>query len=748
MQLKGPPMTVASLLRPGEMLGGFRIDDVIGIGGMAIVYRAEQVSLGRPVALKVLSSKLTSDTVFRERFRREGKHAATLEHPHIVPVHDSGEEDGHLYLAMRLIEGTNLAEMIQTRGLTADQTVELLRPIASALDTAHAAGLIHRDVKPQNILITSQGHPYLADFGVAKGSNTEGLTATGGFVGSVNYASPEQINGLTLTPASDIYALTAVLYQCLTGQVPYPRETDVGVMQAHLTQPPPTLPSRSGANGDFHTILARGMAKDAGSRYGHAGDLINAAAVSVGRLPDRIRGAVPTFPPGEPSPTNNDEGPSGSNGALSGDQQGAASAARPVRSGETEVVARGEPAQLRDAAAGTSVDRRWTSPPDPVPATNPRRRWRPAPLAVGAAIAVVAVVLVVVLLTGSSGPQQASALTSGHLSLRVPSGWRRKAPPTAGLALDRPISISRAGIDVNAGVITSPGPVAGAIPATLIAHYGKPAQAHLAHLPLGPARSFAWRSTSLGALSLYVISTGSGELALSCRAPTSAAPAKLLAQCAALAGEARTIDADVEYPGADPTLARKLAASFSPLRRMAARERRNSPLPSRAAALAGIAAADAKAASELAGSSVPARYRAAVAALAASLQRESSAVRSVAQAARADDRSRYATRRRLLGGAGRSIEDAVRGLNARGFALPRAGVVAPPAGPPRQPRPHLTSAAARPTTPSTSSLSPSVIPSSEAQTTPVAPAPSYTPPARAPQHKSQSAPQTIISAPN
>src|SRR6185312_6453669 len=157
--------------------------------------------------------RLTSDLVFRERFRREGTHAAALEHPNIIPVYDSGEQDGQLYLAMRLVEGTNLAELIQTRGLTADQTIEVLRPIASALDTAHAAGLVHRDVKPQNVLITSHGHPYLADFGVAKGSNTYGLTATGGFIGSVNYASPEQIKGFTLTDASDVYALTAVLFQ-------------------------------------------------------------------------------------------------------------------------------------------------------------------------------------------------------------------------------------------------------------------------------------------------------------------------------------------------------------------------------------------------------------------------------------------------------------------------------------------------------------------------------------------------------
>jgi serine/threonine protein kinase len=403
-------LATATLLRSGDVIGGFRIDDVIGIGGMAIVYRAEQISLGRPVALKVLTSKLTRDEVFRERFRREGTHAAGLEHPNIVPVYDSGEQDGNLYIAMRLVEGTNLAELIQTRGLTADQTIELLRPIASALDTAHAAGLIHRDVKPQNVLITAHGHPYLADFGVAKGSNTEGLTATGGFVGSVHYASPEQIKGLTLTPASDVYALTAVLYQCLTGHVPYPRETDAGIMHAHLTEPPPTLPALTGVDSDFHTVFARGMAKDPGARYGHAGDMINAAAVSVGRMPNIRRQAVPAFP---------DES---SQRAVPGEtsrRSEIADGAKPVVEG-TEIVPAAELAPLRGGASHTTADRR--RPPAPEPerqAVTSRRRW-PVPTGIAAGT-VAAIVLAVVLLTSGSKAQAKARHGDSPLSARAPS---------------------------------------------------------------------------------------------------------------------------------------------------------------------------------------------------------------------------------------------------------------------------------------------------------------------------------------
>jgi tRNA A-37 threonylcarbamoyl transferase component Bud32 len=390
-----------TMLRPGDVLGGFRVEDVIGIGGMAIVYRAVQESLGRPVALKVLSSKLSRDTVFRERFRREGTHAASLEHPNIVPVYDSGEIDGHLYLAMRLVEGTNLAELIQTRGLTADQTIEILRPIASALDTAHAAGLIHRDVKPQNILITAQGHPYLADFGVAKGSNTYGLTATGGFVGSVNYASPEQIKGLTLTAASDVYALTAVLYQCLTGQVPYPRETDAGVMHAQLNEPPPTLPEIGRADSNFPTVLARGMAKDPGARYGHAGDLINAAALSVSSMSAALRKVVPAFP------------------AVAAD-------AAPAAGNEEAQTAEKEEAQARQATSEeglgadlTAVDQRRGPAPaaEPEPEEAQRRRW---PIAAGIGLAVALVAGVVLLASlGSGGKATVKRAAATHAVARA-----------------------------------------------------------------------------------------------------------------------------------------------------------------------------------------------------------------------------------------------------------------------------------------------------------------------------------------
>ena len=281
----------AAILSPGDTLGGYRILDVIGIGGMAIVYRAEQMSLGREVALKVLAPELSRDEAFRERFRREGKNVAALDHTHIVTVHDSGEVDGRFYLAMRLVKGATLADRMRDGGLNAEETLQILVPIADALDTAHEIGLVHRDVKPQNILLSGRGEVYLADFGVARSAQTQGLTATGGFVGSFNYAAPEQALGKPTSEATDVYALTAVLFQCLTGQVPFPRDTDAGVLLAHISVPPPALDGPEA--GEFNAVVAKGMAKDPAARYASAGKLMRAASEMIDHLSGRTaaRGA-------------------------------------------------------------------------------------------------------------------------------------------------------------------------------------------------------------------------------------------------------------------------------------------------------------------------------------------------------------------------------------------------------------------------------------------------------------------------
>jgi hypothetical protein len=654
----------STLLRPGDVLGGFRVEDVIGIGGMAIVYRAEQLSLGRPVALKVLSGKLTADPIFRERFRREGTHAAALEHPHIVPVYDSGEQDGELYLAMRLVEGTNLAELIQTRGLTADQTVELLRPIAGALDTAHAAGLIHRDVKPQNVLITSDGHPYLADFGVAKGSNTYGLTATGGFVGSVNYASPEQIKGLTLTPASDVYALTAVLYQCLTGEVPYPRETDAGIMHAHLSEPPPTLPSAAGVDSEFHTVLARGMAKDPGARYGHAGDLMNAAALCVQRLPGDLRGAVPAFPTVQPE--------------LSGPPR-----ITTGRAAETEVIVAERLAQIRGAVEETSADRR-REPPAPEPAVEASPRRTPKALAAalsGSLLAIAAVAALLVSMHG--GKAQPSTFAAGHLRLTGMTGWRKAGGAIEGLALAPSVTLHDDSTTIYAGRLTAPGSVAASAPAALISADGSPQSSTLVTLPLGRARRYVWPEARGPALVLTVASSSAGELALACTSSNAASETMLLSRCQAVARRARVLNAHVEYPGADPGVARWIAAALA--RRatpstVAARTQLGS-LPSRATAVRTVAADDESALRALGEPSSSSRYAAAIAAVASALRQEHAALELTATAASASKRSTYEAARRQVSSAGTALQRSLRALASLGFAVPTVRSLALAAAP-------------------------------------------------------------------
>ena len=209
----------------GDEFGGFRIDGVLGRGGMGTVYRATDLTLKRPVAIKVLSRQLSSDAQFVERFRREAEIQANLEHQHIVAVHAFGEIGDDLYLVMRMIRGDALSTLLDQGRLSRSEALDLLAQVADALDSAHQVNLVHRDVKPDNILVSEDGNAYLADFGLTRDiSDSVRLTRSGAFVGTVNYVSPEQVRGLSPTASADIYSLTAVLFECLTGQLPYVRD--------------------------------------------------------------------------------------------------------------------------------------------------------------------------------------------------------------------------------------------------------------------------------------------------------------------------------------------------------------------------------------------------------------------------------------------------------------------------------------------------------------------------------------------
>ncbi len=265
--------------RVGTDFGHYRLRRLLGRGGMGEVYEAEDTKKDRVVALKVLPAAMSNDPVFRKRLQREAHSAGRLQEPHVVPIHDYGEIDGVLFVDMRMIDGTDLRAMLSRYGpLTPARAVAIIQQIASALDAAHESGIMHRDVKPENILITRDDFAYLVDFGIANATTDEKLTELGTAVGTYAYMAPERFTDGEVTYRADIYALTCVLHECLTGGQPYPANSVSVVITAHLTQPIPQ-PSvvRPGIPKAFDDVISRGMAKAPNDRYATAGDLATAA---------------------------------------------------------------------------------------------------------------------------------------------------------------------------------------------------------------------------------------------------------------------------------------------------------------------------------------------------------------------------------------------------------------------------------------------------------------------------------------
>ncbi|MDA0165279.1 serine/threonine-protein kinase [Solirubrobacter ginsenosidimutans] len=254
-----------------------------GRGGMGIVYRATQVALGRPVALKLIAANFAGDRSFRERFKREWETAASIDHPNVIPVYEAGEADEHLFIAMRYVEGLDLANLLAREPeLAPDRAVRIIAQVAAALDAAHARGLVHRDVKPANVLIGAEEHVYLTDFGLTKHASQDALTKTGLFVGSVDYAAPEQIRGEAMDARTDVYSLGCVLYQALTKRLPYDKPADMAKMYAHVSEPPPVVTeARPDAPLALDAVVAKAMAKEPDDRYQSAGDLARAAQAAL-----------------------------------------------------------------------------------------------------------------------------------------------------------------------------------------------------------------------------------------------------------------------------------------------------------------------------------------------------------------------------------------------------------------------------------------------------------------------------------
>jgi serine/threonine protein kinase len=432
------PASALPQLQPGSVFAGYRIDSILDRGGMGVVYKALDPELDRPVALKIIAPEHTQNETAVARFKAECRLAASLEHPNIVPIHSGGEFEGVLYLAMRYVPGTNLRRVIDRGPMDLGRVARIVSQVASALDVAHERGLVHRDVKPANILLAGSGEQeqvYLTDFGLTKRLGSVGaLTRVGGWVGTPDYVAPEQIQGRGVDPRSDVYSLGCVLFEMLTGRVAYVKDSDMAKLWAHVTDPPP-LPrtQRPELVEAFDDIVCRATAKDPADRYASAGALASAVRdAAVEQEVERRRAAAePVVPPDLQRSATRDETFVGSPPPAAADppvtpEPVAAGVGPPPPPGEPPASGRdpAPPPPPRGPAASAPVPARR----EPEPAGRSGRRppsggggWlrRHAWLAGGAVVLVVAAVAAFAL--GGSGSSSSSSDKPAVVGQRVTS---------------------------------------------------------------------------------------------------------------------------------------------------------------------------------------------------------------------------------------------------------------------------------------------------------------------------------------
>ena len=619
------------ILEKGTTLGGYKITGILGQGGMGVVYEAEQMTLNRTVALKVLAPHLSDDVLFRERFRREGQLQANIDHPHIVTVYEAGDSDEGVFIAMRLIRGPNLKDMIVSRELDPGRTIRILTPIAEALDTAHEAGLIHRDIKPQNILVAGRDHAFLADFGLTKGAGEKSLTKTGQFVGTFDYISPEQVKGEKATHKSDVYALAAVLYECLTGVVPYPKDSEAAVLYAQMADPPPKVTDqRPELPVSLDDVIALGMAKDPAERYNSCGQLLmetkrtftqrTRAAFTPPRpleapqetgirpaeadVPTRAGRAdgQPATVPGGPDPTV----PGGPEPTVAGgpDPTVPGGPGPTVPGGPGETVPGGPeptvPAEVAStapagtapttplpaaaaatAASGTAVGR--AHPPTASTRTLPaeRRRVGMGAILLGLALLVLAVVGGFLIGKGGGGSDESVAAadnvnSAGALELSYPDGWQRaQSPPEIpGLQLQQPIALSQSGEGgggsgsaLQAGTTRATG--ASLLPAAFLRRLGEEPPRDDA-VRLGDLDAYRYRDLrprGFDGRLTVYVAPTTAGVATVACNSTAAAAATFLPDCENVAGGLKLVDGEAFALGPDKDYLAKLDKAMAQLNR-------------------------------------------------------------------------------------------------------------------------------------------------------------------------------------
>ena len=652
------------MLAKGTTFAGYRIDGTLGEGGMGVVYRATQLSLNRSVALKILSADFGEDAAFRERFRREGVLQAAIDHPHIVTVYDTGESEQGLYLVMSMVRGPTLKDMILSRELDPGRSLRLLSQVADALDTAHDAGLTHRDVKPQNILIGARDHAYLADFGLTKAPDESGrLTATGQFVGTIDYVSPEQIQGEPASDRSDVYALTGVLYECLVGAVPFPKPAEAAVVYAHISEPPPRpTEHRSELPEAIDEVIAKGMSKSPDDRYASPGELLREASTAFGEAVGYVPGPL-TAP----------------------EETGVRGKPRRGADGATTKPA-GTTPSLDELAGGVTAASPVHSPPATVSAGKAPAGPRPRPipiLAVAAALAAVAAVAGFLLGgSGSESESEGAALTSsasaGSLAVSFPNDWKRVAgqPKIGGMDFSQPIVLAPPG---GGGARVVAGRIDGAGPTLL-------PEAFLRRLPRQPSREDAVRLGRLGAyrytrleprgaagsVTVYAAPTTEGVAAVACVAPPGAI-AELGPECERVAttleltsGRPLPLGPNGDYARAAGAALERLDAVVGP----GARRLRGAQTPAaQADAATDLSDAYADAARSLSGAPLGPFERGASERLVRSLRVVGAAYARAAAAARDGDDPAYAAAGRAVRRGAAALRRAQEGLRRLGYSM-------------------------------------------------------------------------------